>query len=319
MSLINRTLGIVVAAVVLMVVAVPIFAGLGGTTIQTETTVECDEHDTGETLYYRPISMSNTEYPYLMRSSVTDGSIEMVWKTSQTEEERMTYTLTPGLPLYYGNEKTAIYSETVGYIRTGHYSAGTSSAGTNQLQWIAMNYNTGKLEMVTGQTSSYDVSADTMILCPKSLATLAAGHTMISDGAIDIHQPMTFTRMGGTIVFNGSVTETQYLTEESTDLELMIGTYTHQSTTYGSIIVNALSDGIYEYSLTKSSITITNSGTTYTAESGPVYVIVPLQTYTIITIESNESEYAWLIWTLPVLMALVLVASMIPMKKDGME
>lgn len=331
--IIQMAIGVTVAAMMLLLVMVPVLDGM------TQETMHGDDLNEGESYYYRPMIVygSGSEYPRNNTgiSAGSNGVVATEWQIDNMTVLRATYTCTEaGLVTYFG-EKGCVRTEMEPKYTDGELTI------TYDSHPIYLEYETGKTYMLRNnrmiyEDDEYKVYTTTNIwmslgswcysLCPKELATMVGGTKMIqSDGAESIcfqyaGYKANYAVTNGTI--NGSPPMLKY---DTTDLRP--GTYNALDLDGSELFMNiTVLNGVPRYDEIRNgdaSITISTASHAKIIElngfSGDYYqytgnnnavlfggthmVIVPYeQTWT--------SEHRDLIMLAPVLMAVALLAGM---------
>lgn len=340
----DLTIGAMVAAVVLMLVAVPVIGDLAGST----STIESSIDNPGDTYYYRHL---DGDYP--RPSSITfdrvlynDGSLSIIWNINETETASVTYSknklIDDNIPILFNKigadtnssgSMLFLYNELnsngapnfLAFRYNTTYPTQDLSLNQNGIRTTNIEYSDSRIALIKpGTTSLIDMGpvSDTYMLCPKEIATHAGGLVMkTAESAIVVTtmDPVAFEnisassrsayRVNGIIELNQVTTGDITINDDNT--KIVRNTYYKPLAYTGTITVEG--DGPYTLMIEAFSGSVNNVAT----DSNEQKYIVIVPTY--IEIDS-ETEYAWLLWLLPVMMGIVLMAAIayniLPKKGD---
>lgn len=185
-KIIQTAIGVTVAAMMLLVVMVPVLDGM------TQETMHGDDQNEGESYYYCPMVVWNaTEFPrntgYIQVNSTT-GVPNVEWLIDPYTILRPQYTpLEAGIIMYFG-ENGVIYSDVDGVYTDGEYRptwgnyVSLTLYDTGQKYGIRndrMIYEDGEFKVENTSNNWISIGSWCYSLCPKELATMVGGTKMI--------------------------------------------------------------------------------------------------------------------------------------------
>lgn len=331
MSVKDLVIGVLVAATVLVVVAVPIFGGFAPTESRTIYTDGIDGQTA--TFYYRQYDPDG--YPRFDTMTITASTVTITWLIDDESSESVAYGVNEvknGL-IGWGNRTnmlqdievvTGVYmganSSSI-TLSTIQYNPTASSGSTNQVinptnKTFVIDryegYETMRLKNIDDDSEVLPMGIGPYVICPRSIADTVISDRILTDGeAFVLAQFPTSSTIGTytnpTTYYIGSkqtasdegavelTTDNTYLLYPGATLDSINGRVTFDKTDLGYIV-----------DIDTISTTVTKGNATSTVENNGLWLIGPLS----YTIEGSVGglEYS-LAAFVPVLLGLVLVAS----------